>query len=277
VAQPKEDMVLKAVIELFKGDAVKFFGIDKQIVSAVTISAESRTELSHIHIQKNVDDWLLEADDGSFIHFEFQSDYDPQDLKRFMVSDAMLYFKVGKPIRTVVVYTAEIQKTQTRLDAGAIQYEVDAFYMSAMDGDAVYDEIRAKLASGAALSKQDLMGIVFIPMMKSNVDRIGKFERAFGLSHNIEDKDAKPQIQAMLQLLAEKFVKNPNIIKKLKELVNMTIFQRMALEEGEQKGRQEATFEIVKKMLETGLEIEIITKTTGLNESDIEKMLAAAQ
>ena len=154
-----EDIIMKSVMELFKGDAVKFFGIDKQIISATTLSAATRTELLHIHVQKNIDDWVLEADDNSFLHFEFQSTYDPKDLQRFMVTDAILYYKEGKPIKTIVVYTADIEKAVTKLDAGSIQYSVDTFYMSALDGDQTYAEINAKVTAGEPLTKQDLMSI----------------------------------------------------------------------------------------------------------------------
>ena len=55
-----EDIIMKAVMELFKGDAVKFFGIDKRIVSA------ARTEMSQIQVQKNINDWVLLADDDTY-------------------------------------------------------------------------------------------------------------------------------------------------------------------------------------------------------------------
>ena len=118
-----EDIIMKNIMELFKGDAVMFFGIDKRVVSA------TRTELSQLQVRKNINDWVLCADDGSFIHFEFQTTYDEDDLYRFMVSDAMLCYKERKPVKTVVVYSADIQDTVTSLDAGAIQYKADAFYM----------------------------------------------------------------------------------------------------------------------------------------------------
>jgi len=57
-----EDTIMKAVMELFKGDAVKFFGINTRVI------ASARTELSHIPIQRKTDDWLWETDENSYLH-----------------------------------------------------------------------------------------------------------------------------------------------------------------------------------------------------------------
>ena len=77
---------MKSVMELFKGDAVKFFGIDERIVASASSNA---TEMTHVSVHKKIKDWLFETESGSFLHFEFQSAYSIKDLARFMVSDAI--------------------------------------------------------------------------------------------------------------------------------------------------------------------------------------------
>jgi len=263
---------MKGVLELFKGDAVKFFGIDKRIVAGTTISAATRTELSHIHIQKNIDDWVLEADDNSFIHFEFQSTYAPEDLARFMVADAMLFFKERKRIRTIVVYTADIEDTITTMDAGSIQYSVDTFYMSSMDGDRIYEDIQAKIATGEPLDKQDLMSIVFIPMMRNKADKAATFERAIALSKEIPARVEQIQIQAMLKLLADKFVKDHAAMQRLKEMINMTAIGEMIRKDAIEEGARVRDLEIAKNMLKDGVGISVVAKYTGLSEASIREL-----
>ncbi|MDR1687165.1 MAG: hypothetical protein LBS21_00965 [Clostridiales bacterium] len=82
-----------------------------------------------------------------------------------MLADAMLYFRERKPIKTIVVYSSEIEDTKTQIDAGALRYGVEAFYMVKLNGDKAYAEIKAKLEAGGELTKQDLMSIVFLPMI----------------------------------------------------------------------------------------------------------------
>jgi len=251
---------MKSIMELFRGDAVKFFGIDKQVISAAP------TELSHIPVQKNINDWVLYADDDSYLHFEFQTDYDKKDLARFMVSDAMLYYNDGKPIKTIVVYSADIEETITTLDAGSIKYQVDAFYMFKLDGDKTYENIKAKIDSGKQLTKQDLMSIVFLTLMKNSVDKVTRLEQSVELSKKLNSHDEQGQIQAMLGLLAEKFIKDPDELKRLKELMSMGVIAEMI--------RDDAIKEVARKLLMRGISVEAVSEDTGLSEAIIRNLKA---
>jgi predicted transposase YdaD len=251
----KEDIIFKNIMELFKGDAVMFFGIDKKVVAA------TRTELSHVQVQKNINDWVLQADDGSYIHFEFQTAYDADDLYRFMVSDAMLCFKEKKPVKTVVVYSADIQDTVTSLDTGAIQYSVDAFYMVRLDGDKVYDELKAKVDTGLPLTKHDLMSVVFLPLMKNSVDKVTRLEQAVALTNSINEHDEQAQIQAMLVMLAEKFIKDPELLQRLKGMVNVGVIAEMI--------REDALRDVARKLLRRGMSVDAVVEDTGLSEDEV--------
>ncbi|MDR1687406.1 MAG: hypothetical protein LBS21_02185 [Clostridiales bacterium] len=213
-----EDIIMKSIMELFKGDAIKFFGVDKKIVSV------ERTEFTQIKASQKTDDWMLIAEDGSYIHVEFQTTYSLEDLSRFMLSDAMLYFKERKPIKTIVVYSSDIKETITAIDAGALQYGVEAFYMVKLNGDKAHEEIKAKIDAGAELTKQDLMSIVFLPMMKSEFDKVKSLERSILLSKEIKTETMQAQIQAMIELLAEKFVKDENLIVNFKKMKTTSAF-----------------------------------------------------
>jgi molybdopterin converting factor small subunit len=251
---------MKAVMELFEGDAVKFFGIDKKII------ATARTELSHLELKKNVDDWIFEADDKSFIHFEFQSTLKKDDLKRFLVSDAIFYYKNGRPINTIVVYSGDIEKAKASLDCGSIQYEVEPFYLVKLDGDVRYDELRKKVAVGEKLTKQDLMSIVFLPLMKNSVDIETRLEQSVNLSKEIKGTSEQLKIQAMINLLVEKFIADEEKIRKLKEVLNMTKVMQMM--------RDDIIQEIVINALKKGAEIDFISDITGLETERIQQLQA---
>jgi transcription termination factor NusB len=251
---------MKSIMELFRGDAVKFFGIDKCVLSVAP------TELYHIQVQKNINDWVLYADDDSYIHFEFQSDYSKKDLTRFMVSDAMLYYNEGKPIKTIVVYSADIEETITTLDADSITYQVDAFHMSKLDGDQTYESIKTKIDAGDQLTKQDLMSIVFLTLMKNSVDKATRIEQSVELSKKLSNHDEQAQIQAMLGLLAEKFIKDPDELKRLKELISMGIIAEMI--------RDDAMIEIARKLLIRGISVKAVSEDTGLSETIIRSLQA---
>ena len=108
---------------------------------------------------------------------------------------------------------------------------VDTFYMSKLDGDETYKNISAKIDAGEQLTKQDLMSIVFLPLMKNSVDRLTRIEQSMELSKKLSGNDEQVQIQAMLGLLAEKFIKDPEQLKRLKGMMSMGIIAEMIRED----------------------------------------------
>ncbi|MDR0221863.1 MAG: hypothetical protein LBI54_10740 [Lachnospiraceae bacterium] len=221
-------------------------------------------------MKRNIDDWVLEAEDKSFIHFEFQTTLNENDLKRFMVSDAILCYKKGRPVKTVVVYTGNIEKAKTELDFDSIRYNVDAFYLAKLDGDARYDELRKKVEAGRKLAKQDLMSIVFLPLMKNSIDKDERFEQAIYLSREIKGIYEQMQIQAMISILVEKFVTDKEKLNKLKEVLNMTAIAQMIRDDA----INDYKIEIAKNALKKGADIDFIRDITGLKTKKIKELQA---
>jgi hypothetical protein len=252
-----EDIIMKNVMEFFKGDAVNFFGIQKRII------AVTRTEL--VHLEKR-DDWVCETEDGELIHFEFQTTNKPEDLPRFMAADAILFFKEKKRVRTFVVYSGDIETAETTLDAGSIHYTVNAFYLAGLDGDAMYGDLRRKINAGEPLAKRDLMAVVLLPLMKSSRDKGARLTQAVELSKQLPATDTQAQIQAMLALLAEKFVLDEEQLAKLKEMINMTAIEEMI--------RRDDRIEVAKNLLSEGIMQDVIHKATGL-PADLLRQLQA--
>ncbi len=257
-----EDIIMKSIMELFKGDAVRFFGIDKEIISV------ARTELSHVELQKNIADWTFLTSDNSFLHFEFQTTYKQEDLARFMVSDAMLYYKEGKRIRTVVVYSSNITNTMTTLDFGSINYTVEAFYMLSLDGDSTYESISAKVDAKEPLTKNDLMSIVFLPLMKNSVDKVTRIKQSIEISKKLKTVTEQLQIQAMLDMLAEKFIKDDETLAQIKEVLNMSAIAEMIREDAV----HDRDVTIARNAFKEGATLEFVRKITGLDTNTLKKV-----
>ena len=121
------------------------------------------------------------------------------------------------------------------------------------------------------------MSIVFLPMMKSKDERLTRFERSLSLSEEIPASNEKLQIQAMLHLLAEKFIKDSEMIRSLKERVKMTRMLEMTWQEGIEEGIKEGIIDMAKKMLKRGIPVEYVKEDTGLDESVINELQAQLQ
>lgn len=101
-----EDAVLKKAMEFFKDNAVKFFGIDTKII------APAETEIKNIDIKTNYTDYLFYTEDGSYLHFEFQTTNKKDDIKRFLYYDASLFYKEKRKVKTIVIYSADIEDVE---------------------------------------------------------------------------------------------------------------------------------------------------------------------
>jgi coenzyme F420-reducing hydrogenase delta subunit len=98
-------------------------------------------------------------------------------------------------------------------------------------------------------------------MMKNNTDKITRFEQAITLSKEISTENERVQIQEMLKILAEKFIKDLETLRKLKELISMGIINEMIVNDTKK--------DVVLNALKKGLPLDTIADITGLDESVI--------
>lgn len=160
-----EDAIMKKAMEYFKNHAIKFFWIDEKVI------APAETELKNIEIKTNQMDYLFYLQDGSFLHFEFQTTNKKEDLSRFLYYDTSLDCKNKKKIRTIIIYSADIDFVETYIDAGVLKYSVEAFYMKSLDGDEKLEYLKEKILDGQHLSDEDVVNLTFIPLMRSKENK----------------------------------------------------------------------------------------------------------
>ncbi|WPC43946.1 hypothetical protein [Clostridium sp. JS66] len=218
-------------MDFFRQSAVNFFGIDTKI----TTSAE--TELKDIKISTNIMDYTFYTEDGNYLHFEFQTTNKEEDIRRFLFYDASLHYKSNRKIKTIVVYSADIENVKTYVDAGNIKYSIDAFYMSSMNGDEKYDILKDKIESNEELTDEEILSLTFIPLMKGKLTRTERTLKSIELADKIESGEKKIKCLTMLYALLEKFGDEESK-KKFKEVFNMTEIGKMILEDGMAKGME---------------------------------------
>ncbi|MBC2582291.1 DUF4351 domain-containing protein [Clostridium sp. DJ247] len=229
--QKIEDSVLKSAMDFFRQSAVNFFGINTKI------TAPAETELKDIKINTNIMDYTFYTEDGSYLHFEFQTTNKDEDIRRFLLYDASLYCKSNRKIRTIVVYSADIENAKTYVDAGNIKYSTEAFYMSSINGDEKYDVLKGKIENNEELTDEEILSLTFIPLMKGKLTRAERTLKSIQLADKIETGEKKIKCLTMLYALLEKFGDEESK-KKFKEVFNMTEIGKMILEDGIAKGME---------------------------------------
>ncbi len=237
-----EDAVLKKAMEFFKDNAVKFFGIDKNII------APAETEIKNIDIKTNYTDYLFYAEDGSYIHFEFQTTNKKDDLKRFLYYDASLYYKEKRNVMTIVIYSADIDDVETCIDAGSIKYNIKAFYMSELDGDEKLEYLARKINCAEHLSNQDILALTLIPLMRGKETRSDRTIKSIKLAEKISNSTEKLQCLTLLYALFDKFG-DTNSKNKFMGVISMTEIGKMLKDEGRAEGIAEGKAELVIKLL----------------------------
>ena len=114
------------------------------------------------------------------------------------------------------------------------------------------------------------MSIVFLPLMKNSVDKNTRLVQAIMLSKALPGNYEQAQIQAMLSLLAEKFVKDPAVLKRIRELMSVGVIFDMVREDAEEN----KAIEIARKLLKRGMSISAVVEDTGLPESAVHDLKA---
>ncbi|MBK1809488.1 DUF4351 domain-containing protein [Clostridium sp. YIM B02505] len=220
-----EDAVFKKAMEFFKDNAVQFFGIDTKIV------APAETEIKNVDIKTNYTDYLFYTADGNYLHFEFQTTDKKEDIKRFLYYDASLFYKDKRKIRTVVIYSADIEDAEIHIDAGSINYNIEAFYMKNLDGDKKLEMLKNKIRNNEKLTSEDILTLSFIPLMSSNISKSERTLEGIELANSIQDSEVKLKCLTLLYALFDKF--GDKISKKrFKEVFSVTEIGKMIRDEG---------------------------------------------
>jgi len=235
-----EDAVLKKAMEFFKDNAVKFFGIDTKII------APAETEIKNIDIKTNYTDYLFYTEDGGYLHFEFQTTNKRDDLKRFLYYDVSLFCKEKRKVRTLVIYSSEIENVETFIDAGTIKYNIEAFYMKNLNGDEKLDYLGEKISNGKSLTSEDILTLTLIPLMSGKESSCDRSLKSINLAEKIQESNEKLQCVTLLYALLDKFG-DEKAKKKFKEVVSMTEIGKMIRDEALKEGIQEGIKEGIKE------------------------------
>jgi hypothetical protein len=184
-----------------------------------------------------------------------------------MLYDARLYKKDCRKIRTVIVYSGNIKRAVNELDAGSINYRVATVFMNQYDGDQILAELRNKVKQSEKLSELDRINLIFLPLMKTRLNKNDVALEAIELAQEIKDNEQRLLCIGAIVGISDKFI-DREYINKLKEVLKMT---RVGLEL-RQEGEKQKVIEVAMNLLALGVDMAIIIKSTGLSEAEIKEL-----
>lgn len=233
-SQPFEDRALKAAMQLFGNELLPVMGV-KGAVRRI-----ASTEQIHLEVKSLMEDFNFEMEDGTWRHFEFESDsITDEDLRRFRAYEAMIGFYYGVEVETCVICTALAKKLKKKLKTGRNVYRVKVIRMKDSDADQMWEELRQKKEHGE-LERPDLIRLLLTPLMSgetSIAERIEQGIRMLQTEQELIGKEDLMRMEAILYTFAVKFVTGAEL-KHIQEVVKMTLLGQMLVDSGRQEGIQ---------------------------------------
>jgi cyanate lyase len=262
ISKQAKDLIQKHASGLFKDSTLEFYGI-----KSARIKELINVELPVVEITDNLMDFVFLLEDDTYLHIEFQTSYNERDLMRFAAYDIRLYERDGRPISTVIIYTANVPNAADSINIGSLVYSPQRIMMKEYDGDTVYRGLTAKIEAGQDITDTDMLNLIFLPLMMHTIDSGELAVKSVQLAQRIPDTTKRNACIAAAFAFGSKYL-NVSKIKKLLEALKMTDLATMLMEEAEEK----RAIIIARRLFKKGLSVQEIAEATGLDESTVQKL-----
>lgn len=243
---------------MFRDTTLEFYGI-----KTAKIKELINVELPIVEVGGGAADFVFLLEDGTYLHFEFQTTYNENDMVRFASYDIRLYERDRCRIITVIIYAAGVKQAETELSIGSMLYRPEKIMMNEYDGDAIYSELSAKINSNAEITDMDMLNLIFLPLMSNIIPRDELVVQSVTLAQRIPDAAKRNACIAAAFAFANRYL-DDNKIRKILEVLRMTDLGTMLV--------IDERMEIAKSMLKDRVSIEFIVRHTGLDENIIKQL-----
>ena len=228
-------------------------------------------------------------DDDSCTHLEFQTTFKKKDLTRFARYDTFIYdredWKITK-VTTVIIYSADVKTVDKSLKIGSLTYEPISIMMCDYDGNAIYNDLVAKLKSRQELTDIDMLNLIFLPLMKNDIARVELAQKTIDLADTIADEEKRKLCKASAVSFADAYLSKTEfntILEAIKMSEALAEFLEKEMQEMSKKADKkadekaelkikEAEKEIAEKLIKKGLPLADIVDLTGLDIETVKKL-----
>ena len=243
---------------MFRDATLDFYGI-----KTARIKELINVELPVIEVREKSTDIVFLLENDRYLHLDFQSSYSKKDMGRFAVYDLLLYERDGRQIDTVVIYSSDVQNADAVLDTGTLRFNPQVVMFADYDGNTIFEELEEKLKSKQELSDSDLLNLIFLPLMKTEIPKDELAEKSIMMAQSIPNENKRTACIASIFAFASKYLEDTDL-RKLLEVIKMSDLATMLIvDEREQ---------IAKRALKKGLTIEDAAELTDLDIDAIKNL-----
>lgn len=262
ISKHSKDIIQKYTSGLFRNTTLEFYGI-----RTAKIKELINVELPVVEVAERSTDFIFLLEDDTYLHFEFQTAYNKDDLIRFGLYDLRLYERDKRRIQTVIIYSSDVKKANDSLDIGSLVYAPQKVMMYGYNGNEIYTELVAKLRSGQDLTDVDMLNLIFLPLMRNNVPKRELTEKSIELAQKIHDRTKRDTCIASVFAFMSRYLSDDEI-SDIWEVLKMTDIVTKLIEEAV----HDKMATIVKKLLQKGLSVEDIADSIDLDVETIKEL-----
>ena len=275
IAWQNKDILMKVLAQTYKGKGFSAYGLNLAPVEQVL-----PTDFPAILASNLSTDSLFLLEDGSYAMIDYESEYKRSNKIKYLNHIGRVmnrYYKEDEDfhLRMIVIYTGDVKSAEAELETDCITIRTEQAFLSHIDGDAEYQTIRAKIDVGEALTDDDLMKLVILPLTAPGKEEKNRLvEDIIQTAEQVKDDAQKSFILSGTLVATDKFI-DKAFAEKIWRMLTMTkigqIFEREKIEYANQKAN-ETKIEIARSMLAEDIDIIKIMKITGFTEEQLKEL-----
>lgn len=265
--QPLEDRALKAAAQFMGEELLPLLGVEG------VIKRVAPTEQVHLEIKDFMEDFNYEMEDGTWRHFEFESDsIKKEDLRRFRSYEAVTSYYYKVEVTTYVICSSKVREIQDELTEGFSTYRIRVIHLKNENADEIIRKLEQRQET-EGITRKDLVQLLLTPLMGGVMPQPERIQRSLRMLQKERECLAHEDLmrmQAVLYTLAMKFLTITEL-GKIKEELRMTVLGEMirrdgvkeGIEQGIEQGIEKGIRELILDNIEEGIqENRILEKLT---------------
>lgn len=229
-------------------------------------------------------DCLMELEDNSLLHLEFQNQNDDDIVSRCWDYNYLISIhhrkKKGRSfdyprIRTVVIFGGNVKPDDVNLtiDFGKNKYSIEAIFLRDFGDDDTLSQILKQIEENPKkrLTAEEISALVFGTLSFQNLDDVN--ERVYNIANTIgklEDENTKIILWSSIITMSKGYVES-STINKIMELMKMLEHIDRYENELREAERQKTILEIAKKLIGIHNDQEIL-EITGITPEQLKKL-----
>lgn len=259
VAYQNKDIVSKIIGEGMIGKPLSIMGWDTELY----VAGIKPTNLPAIKVNELRLDNLFLLNDKSIAIIDYESTDKKTNVIKYMdyVIRILSRYELdpNQKIRVMVLYTADIEQTETFFDIGCLQFTIHAAYLTGIDSAKWLSEIEYKIAN-QDLDYETMVHMIMLPLTyKGEQAKNQSIESCVHLATKIKDNEKQKFVLAGILSFSDKVI-NDSMRNYIERRISMTQVGNALMERGRLQGLQEG--------LQEGLKAAVFALKTTLPDFD---------